>query len=99
MVVDNTNATPEDRRPLIELGLEHGARIIGYYFEASTRESRERNRRRTGKARVPEVAIYATAKRLVPPSYSEGFDELYRVRIADGSGFEVTPWEEGAENS
>ena len=38
------------------------------------------------------MAIYATAKKLVPPSYAEGFDELYDVRIANNSGFEVQQW-------
>jgi predicted kinase len=88
VVVDNTNPTPEDRRPLIELGRGHGARIVGYYFESTTRESVGRNRLRAGKAKVPEVAIFATAKKLVPPSYPEGFDELFRVSLA-GSSFEV----------
>jgi predicted kinase len=87
VVVDNTNPTVEDRQPLIKLGREFGARVVGYYFESTVRRCVERNRRRTGKDRVPDVAIYSTAKRLVPPSYSEGFDELSRVRLTDG--FEV----------
>ena len=90
VVVDNTNPTVEDRRALIGLGREHGAKIIGYYFESTVRECVERNRLRAGKAKVPDVAIYATAKKLVPPSYSGGFDELFRVRLA-GSSFEVRP--------
>lgn len=91
--MDNTNPAPEDRAPLIENAREHGARAIAYYFESGTLESRERNGRREGKARVPEVAIFATAKKLVPPSRAEGFDEIYRVRISEGSGFGVLPWE------
>jgi predicted kinase len=90
VVVDNTNPTVEDRRALVELGREHGARIVGYFFESPTRESVRRNRSRAGKAKVPDVAIYATARRLVPPSYAEGFDELFRVRLT-GSSFEVRP--------
>ena len=39
------------------------------------------NERREGKARVPDVAIYATAKKLVAPSIEEGFDGLLRVRL------------------
>ena len=39
---------------------------------------------------MPDVAIFATAKKLVPLSYAEGFDELFRVRLA-GSSFEVRP--------
>ena len=93
MVVDNTNPTAEDRRSLVELGHKLGARVVGYYFEAEARECVERNSGRQGKARVPNVAIYATAKKLVPPSRSEGFDELFRVRIAGNEdGFRVVPF-------
>ncbi len=91
VVVDNTNPTVEERLPLIALGREYGARIVGYYFESEVRPNLERNRQRTGKARVPDVALYATAKKLVRPSYSEGFDELYSVRIAGDFAFEVLP--------
>ena len=88
MVVDNTNPTVEDRRTLVRQGREHGAKIVGYYFESTARECIERNRLRAGKAKVPDVAIYATAKKLVPPSYSECFDEIFRVRLT-GFSFEV----------
>jgi predicted kinase len=88
VVVDNTNPTLEDRRVLIGLGGEYGARIVGYYFDASVRECIRRNEMREGKARVPDVAIYATAKMLVAPSIEEGFDELLCVRLND-SAFEV----------
>jgi predicted kinase len=80
-----------DRRrssTLVGLGRESGARIVGYYFESGVRECLARNARRECKARVPDVAIYATAKRLVPPSRAEGFDELLCVRLND-SAFEV----------
>jgi predicted kinase len=93
VVVDNTNPTPLDREQLIRLGHEYGAEVIGYYFETSVRESLERNKSRLGKARVPDVAIYVTAKKLVPPSYMEGFDRLYDVRITENSSFEVRAWE------
>jgi predicted kinase len=89
VVVDNTNPTPEDRRPLINLGREHGARIVGYHFDSPTRECVERNGRRSGKDRVPAVAVYATAAKLVPPSYEEGFDALFAVRPVGDTAFEV----------
>jgi predicted kinase len=92
VVVDNTNPTLREREPLIRLGHEYGAEVIGYYFEAETRSSIERNKTRSGKARVPDVAIYVTAKKLVRPTYAEGFDKLYDVHIADNSGFEVREW-------
>ena len=91
VVVDNTNPTVEDRRTLIEMGREFGARIIGYYFESDVRRSIGRNRRRIEKERVPDVAIFTTAKKLVAPSYSEGFDELYCVRMTDDFSFKVRP--------
>ncbi len=97
VVVDNTNPTVEDRRPLIELGHEHEARVVGYYFDASVRACLRRNAGREGKARVPDVAIFATAKKLVPPSYSESFAALFRVRVAEDSTFEVSTYGEGSD--
>jgi predicted kinase len=88
VVVDNTNPTPEDRRPLVRIGQGYGAKVLGYYFDASVSECLRRNEMREGKARVPDVAIYATAKKLVAPSIEEGFDEILRVRLNDSS-FEV----------
>ena len=87
-VVDNTSPTPEERRPLVRLGHEYGAKVLCYYFEASVSECLRRNKMREGKARVPDVAIYATAKKLVAPSIEEGFDGLLCVRLND-SAFEV----------
>ena len=89
VVVDNTNPTAEERRPLIELGRRYGAKIVGYYFDSEVRRCLERNRQRTGKARVPDVALYATGKKLVRPAYLEGFDELFYVRITGDSTFDV----------
>jgi predicted kinase len=85
VVVDNTNATVEDRASLIAPGRAHGAEIVGYFFVSSVGESLRRNRERAGKQRVPDVAIFATAKRLVQPTYAEDFDRLYEVR-AEGEG-------------
>jgi predicted kinase len=76
VVVDNTNPTPAVREPLIRLGKAHGARVVAYYFEIPVKEAIARNRLREGKARVPDVAIYVTSRKLVPPSFDEGFDEV-----------------------
>jgi predicted kinase len=89
VVVDNTNPAVEDRLTLIELGRRFGARIVGHYFDSTVRQCIERNRLRAGKARVPDVAIYATATKLMPPSYAEGFDRLFRVRVTGNSHVEV----------
>ena len=88
VVVDNTNPTPEDRRPLVELGRGFGAGVFCYHFSSGVRECLARNARREGRARVPDVAIFATAKKLIPPSREEGFDEIYAVRLVDAA-FEV----------
>lgn len=89
VAVDNTNATPESRAPIIALAHRLGARVVGYYFQATVGESLARNRQREGRARVPDVAVYVTARKLVPPAREEGFDRLYRVRVAGGDTFEV----------
>jgi len=94
VVVDNTNATREERESLIALGHCYSAMVIGYYFEVQLRESLERNRSRQGKARVPEIAIFATLKRLARPSFEEGFDRLFSVRPLGNQTFEVGAWNE-----
>src|SRR5688572_20712574 len=75
VVIDNMNPTSADRAPLIAAARLHGAQAIAYFFEASTREAVARNSNREGRARVPNVAIFTTARRLTAPSYEEGFDE------------------------
>jgi predicted kinase len=96
IVVDNTNPTREARKSVIELGQSHGATVIGYYFAPQLKQNLERNGTREGKARVPDIAIYATLKRLERPSYAEGFDQLFEVRLAGDQTFEVSAWEKGA---
>jgi predicted kinase len=89
VVIDNTSPTLDDRRAIIEIAHAFGARVIGYYFATAPRDAVGRNRARTGKARVPDVAIFAIAKRLVVPTREEGFDELYEVAIAGEGEFTV----------
>jgi predicted kinase len=79
VVVDNTNPTPAVRAPLIALGREHGARVVAYFFETTVKDAVMRNRAREGKARVPDVALYVSARKLVPPSDDEGFDEVHVI--------------------
>jgi predicted kinase len=91
VVVDNTSPTLADRAEVIGAARQLGARVIGYYFASTPRESIGRNRGREGKARVPNVAIFTAAKRMVVPTREEGFDELWRVAILPDGGFEVVP--------
>ena len=83
MVVDNTNVTPAERAAVIAIPRELDARVVGYYIEATTREAVARNERRTGRAKVPKVAIFTCAKRLVPPVLEEGFDEIQTLHPLD----------------
>jgi len=76
VVVDNTNPTPAVRAPLIALGKAHGARVVAYSFEIAVKDAVARNCGRTGRARVPDVVVYVTARKLVPPKFDEGFDEV-----------------------
>src|SRR5262249_61105702 len=87
VVVDNVNATAATRAPLIRLGRQHGARIVGCYFPSAVGEAVARNRQRSGAARVPDVAIYAAAKRLEPPPPARGVDELRGVPLPPGGRF------------
>jgi predicted kinase len=88
VAVDNTNPRAEDRAPLIALARAGGARVVAYVLDTTPKESAARNRARTGRERVPNVAVFVTAKRLQPPTAAEGFDAVYRVR-AEGGGFDV----------
>jgi predicted kinase len=89
VVVDNTNPSPVERRPLVELGRLAGARVIAYCFVSTVDEALARNAARAGRARVADVGIFTVAGRLVAPTADEGFDERFEVRIADGT-FVVT---------
>ena len=97
VIIDNTNPTVEARESLIRLDRMYDAEISGYYFESQVRWCLERNRLREGKAHVPDVAIYVTARKLVRPSYKEGFDKLFSVRITGDSFFEIQEWKEGQD--
>ncbi|HEV2656220.1 MAG TPA: ATP-binding protein [Ktedonobacteraceae bacterium] len=101
VVVDNTNPTPANRAELIQLAHAYGATISGYYFEPQVSRCLARNRQRNGKERVPDVAIFATKKRLVPPTYAEGFTQLFYVVNNDDGTFAASyvPEEEAGSNA
>jgi predicted kinase len=90
LLVDNVNAAAGDRAEIIAAARGAGARVIGYFFDCTTRECVARNARREGRGRIPNVGIFAAAKRLEPPGRAEGFDELYLVRPTAEMRFEVT---------
>jgi predicted kinase len=89
VVIDNTNPTIAERAALTTIARAHGAHVIGYFFDVNTRTAVARNAERTGRGKVPNVAIFAAAKRLQRPSLAEGFDQLYRVEITKDRALNV----------
>jgi len=91
VVVDNTNPRRADRAPLIEIARRLGATTKGILLVAPVAECLRRNAAREGKARVPAVAIYVTARKLEAPSREEGFDEVFEARLAEDGSWSVIP--------
>jgi predicted kinase len=89
VVVDNTNPSRQERATLVALARAHGSRVVGYFFDVTTREAVARNAGRTGAAKVPNVAIFTAAKRLERPVADEGFDQLFIVRPGPDRTFTV----------
>jgi predicted kinase len=92
-VVDNTNPRLEDRKSYIEIAKKAGVKVIGYYFQSDVTECIERNNARIAKERVPVIALRGTHSKLQPPTYDEGFDELYHVKIRGANEFAVEEWD------
>ncbi len=91
-VIDNTNPTGEERRRYIEPATAARFRVIGYYLQSSVGECKARNEGRSECQQVPLPGLLGTYKRLELPRLSEGFDELYYVRIGEDGGFVIERW-------
>ncbi|GAB2951425.1 hypothetical protein GCM10027048_15510 [Hymenobacter coalescens] len=91
--VDNTNPSAAERARYIAPARAAGYEVVGYYFQSVPRAALERNRQRPAAEQVPAVGLFGTAGRLELPTWAEGFDQLYYVRIAAGGGFVVEPWQ------
>ncbi len=91
-VVDNTNASPGERERFITPAREAGFKIIGYYFSSSVQDSLVLNRQRSGKARIHDNGILGIAGRLKLPKITEGFDELWYVRMNVNGSFIIEEW-------
>jgi len=101
VVVDNTNTTAATRRRYFdyanEFSRESGfpVRVGAWYFDADLESCLRRNAQRPKDAPpgvdyfVPPGAIHAFRRRLEPPSYEEGFEEISHVRIRGDGSFEV----------
>jgi predicted kinase len=91
--VDNTNPTVAERQHYIGPARAAGYAVTGYYFNSAAEAALLRNQQRPVGEQVPERGIRGTRARLELPSYAEGFDELYFVRIDDHGRFLVEPWQ------
>jgi hypothetical protein len=65
---------------------------VGYYFQTSLEDCKQRNNQRSPKERVPLVGLFATYKKLVLPTWQEGFDEIYSVKNGLNYSFIVEEW-------
>ncbi len=90
-VIDKVNATAKERSDYVQRAKAAGYHVVGYYFQCTPQEAIARNNQRAGKARVPVPGILSAYKRMEPPTLSEGFDELYWVRLTPENRFEVAP--------
>jgi predicted kinase len=93
-VVDNCNPAREDRRRYIEPARAAGFKVVGYYLQSKVDDCKERNEQRTGKQVVPPKAILGAAGRLELPSYEQGFDKLYYVKVSGNGGFNIEEWKD-----
>ena len=91
VVIDNTNPRISDRQKYIILAKESKFSITGYYFQSDLASCKQRNSDRQGKSKIPLVGLLDTYKKLELPSYQEGFDRLYYVRL-DNNQFLVEEW-------
>jgi predicted kinase len=90
-VVDKTNVLRGERAKVIARARDAGFGVEGYFFQSRKSECIERNRKREGAARIPDIGVGAMSAKLELPSSNEGFDTLYFVRI-DNDAFVVEPW-------
>lgn len=90
IVIDNTSPTPLDRARFVPPALERGYEAHAYFFQTELEDALARNRLREGKARVPDMAVLGTHKKLVAPAREEGFAKLFVVRLVPDRGFVVT---------
>ncbi|MGW1373127.1 AAA family ATPase [Streptomyces sp. NPDC002446] len=89
VAVDNTNPSPREWAPLVELAHAYGATVTSYWFPPDVAGSLRRNAARQGRARVPDVGVLATLKQLRKPSPADGFDAVWEVWFDGRGGFEV----------
>lgn len=91
-VIDNTNITVELRANYIKMAQDAGFGVIGYYFQSKIQECIKGNPARRGKERISIQGLKAMYNKLQLPTFAEGFDELYNVRVDDQRDFMIKEW-------
>jgi predicted kinase len=72
--IDATNLRPEERRPYLEIGQQHGCEVEAVFFDVPLAVCQARN---AGRQRVvPAEALEKMAAKLVAPTVEEGFEKV-----------------------
>ncbi len=91
-VIDNTNPASTDREPYIAAAKAAGFQVICYFFESKAKACMARNAARSPEQQVPVAGILGTQAKLQIPQRSEGYDEMWFVRLMTPQGFTVEAW-------
>lgn len=75
--VDATHLTPWERKPYVKFAQRYGVQLEALFFDVPVEICITRNQTRD--RIVPEDAIRAMARRLVPPSKQEGFARVLKI--------------------
>jgi predicted kinase len=92
-VIDNTNPTRDERGKYITAAKAARYAVVGYYFQSRVDDCQRRNHQRSDAERVSDIAIFSTAKKLERPTWDEGFDQLFYVRMEAGR-FVIEEWQD-----
>ena len=84
VVIDNTNPLKKDRERYILIAKDKKVKVRGYYFQPDLQKSIERNAKRDSTTKVPTGVIISRFNNIEPPSFDEGFSEIFLVKSERG---------------
>jgi len=90
-VLDNPSPTRAERARYLEPALAVHFCTIRYHVDVPVPLALARDALRTGRARIPDRTIWATAARREPPGLAEGSRALYRATPASEGDWMLTP--------
>jgi predicted kinase len=85
MVIDKTNPTALERADFITAAKAANFEVIAYYLDCPFKDALARNNAREGKAKIPEVGVKGTAKKMQRPNFEEGFDKIFHVTVSENA--------------